>query len=342
MMAQARKLLCFILLTASWTYLTALFIWLILHRLTGDRLVIVSLLEFLAVYLFFPLPVLFGITLLCRSRALAIGAFIGALAFIWHWGALFTPRLESPNPRGHPLAIMTFNVLAWHDFTEPILETIRHEDADVVFIQELNANLARALKAELSDVYPYQILEPIDDPRGIGTISKYPIRVNGRRLMGHWVGAPQILEMEWEGRTVTLVNFHMTSMTAITPRSMVLDTLRWRAIEAQQLANLATQSTPAILAGDANCTSWSRPYRILTSELIDSWQEAGFGLGHTFPGSDIPGSDRPHLGDWYVPQWLARIDYIFHTEEWETLSARLAQVDGVSDHRGVIAVLALR
>lgn len=341
-MAQVKKILCFLLLIAGWAYLTALFVWLLLHELTGDRLVTVSLLEFLAVYLFFPLPLLFIVTLLCRSRALAVGVLIGVLVFIWHWGSLFAPRLKPPNPRGQPLSVMTFNVLAWHDFTAPILETIRTENADVVLIQELNLNLAQALEAELSDIYPYQILDPIDDPRGIGTISKYPIRDTGRSLSGHWVGGPQILELEWDGRRVTLVNFHMTSTTGIIPRSMVLESIRWRGIEARQLADLALQSSPAILAGDANCTSWSKPYRILTSELIDSWQEAGFGLGHTFPGSDIPGSDRPHLGDWYVPQWLARIDYVFHTAEWVTLSARLAQIDGVSDHRGVVAVLALK
>jgi endonuclease/exonuclease/phosphatase (EEP) superfamily protein YafD len=42
-----------------------------------------------------------------------------------------------------------------------------------------------------------------------------------------------------------------------------------------------------------------------------------------------------------VPQgW--RIDYVFHSDEWVTISARMAQIDGVSDHRGAIAVLKLR
>ena len=341
-MAQVRRFLCFLLLTGSWAYLTALFVWLILHRVAGDQLVTMSLLEFLAVYLFFPLPLLFIIALLCRSRALGAGILLAALVFTWHWGALFTPRLTPPAARGNPLSVMTFNVLAWHDFTEPILETIRRENADVVFIQELNWNLAQVLEAELGDIYPYQIFDPIDGPRGIGTISKYPIRDTGTTLPGHWVGGPQIMELNWEGHDVTLVNFHMTSTTGISPRSMVVESLRWREGEAGELLKLGRERAPAILAGDANCTSLSRPYRILASELIDSWDEAGFGLGHTFPGSAIPGSDRPRLGDWYVPQWLARIDYVFHTDEWATLSARLAHIDGVSDHRGVVAILALK
>lgn len=339
---MVKRFLCFVLLAASWGYLTALFSWLLLHEVASDRLVTVSLLEFLAVYLFMPLPLLLVVALVCKSRALGIAVLAGALVFIWYWGALFTPRAAPPSAQGQPLTILTFNVLAWHNFTEPIIETIRLENPDIVFIQELNWTLARALKTELGEIYPYQVLEPVDDPRGIGTISKYPIRDTGAALAGHWVGGPQILKMEWDDRTITLVNFHMTSTTAITPRSMVVDSLRWRVLEAEQLVSLARQASPAIMAGDANSTSLSRSYRILTSILIDSWREAGFGLGHTFPGSAIPGSDRPRFGDWYAPQWLARIDYVFHTEEWETLSARLAHVDGVSDHRGVVAVLALK
>ena len=38
--------------------------------------------------------------------------------------------------------------------------------------------------------------------------------------------------------------------------------------------------------------------------------------------------------------WLMRIDYIFHSEDWITISAHTAHVDGVSDHRGVIVELA--
>jgi endonuclease/exonuclease/phosphatase (EEP) superfamily protein YafD len=85
----------------------------------------------------------------------------------------------------------------------------------------------------------------------------------------------------------------------------------------------------------------SDAYAIFTRGLVDAWQAAGVGLGHTFPGSDIPGSDR-WIGGLLSPQWLVRIDYIFHTGEWVTVSARMAEIDGVSDHRGVVAVLRLR
>ncbi len=94
-----------------------------------------------------------------------------------------------------------------------------------------------------------------------------------------------------------------------------------------------------IAGGDANATSLNVPYRILVSRLVNSWKEAGFGLGHTFPGSNVPGSSRPNIWGVPVPMWLARIDYVFHSSDWQVVSARLARFDGASDHRGVIAVL---
>lgn len=136
-----------------------------------------------------------------------------------------------------------------------------------------------------------------------------------------------------------LVNIHMTPTTGILPRDEVEQSIRSREREAMLLADLIRQADTVILGGDANTTSLSDAYRILTAELTDSFREAGFGLGHTFPGSKIPESDRPHIGSLFAPPWLTRIDYIFHSDDWTVLSARTAHFDGVSDHRGVIVEL---
>jgi endonuclease/exonuclease/phosphatase family metal-dependent hydrolase len=79
----------------------------------------------------------------------------------------------------------------------------------------------------------------------------------------------------------------------------------------------------------------------VTEVLEDSWREAGFGFGHTFPGAQNEWSSRPAIAGWDVPQWLVRIDYVFHSTHFDTLAVRTAQFDGMSDHRGVVASLAL-
>ena len=326
---------------ASWAYLIMLLAWFLAYLLTSDRFVFLSLINYLAVYLFFPLPLVLIAALLSKQRELWIGFSLGALAFFWLWGSLFFPSLKRPASTSPTLTVMTYNVLAWHQFNSAVLQTIRAEDPDIVLLQELNHGLAKALQAELGTEYPYQVLEPVDNPTGIGVISKYPIHPTGERLPMNWVGGPQVLELLWNGEKITLVNFHMYPTTRLGPRDVVEASIRSREAEARLLADLAHRSGLVIMGGDANTTSLSKSYRILTSELQDAWHQAGFGLGHTFPGSTIPGSDRPHLGSWYVPPWMVRIDYVFHSTDWVTLSARLARFDGVSDHRGVIAVLKL-
>lgn len=331
---------------ASWVYLVLLFAWLAARLATGDRYGYLGMVNLLAVYLFFPLPLVLLVAILGRARGLGVAFAIGLGAFLWFWGSLFLPSRWPGQHRAQAgdstLTVMTYNVLAWHRHIGPILDTIRAEDPDVVFIQELNHDLAQVLQSELSTVYPFQVHEPANNPTGIGVISKFPINPTGERLPHRWIGGPIILEMEWNGQSVTLVNFHMYSTTGLASQEIISGDFRIREEQAQLLADLARRSGPAILGGDANSAPLNDAYRILTAELHDAWQEAGFGLGHTFPGSTVPGSDRPRIGRWYVPRWLARIDYIFHSQDWDTVSARTAKIDDVSDHRGVLAVLRLK
>ncbi len=213
-----------------------------------------------------------------------------------------------------------------------------------MFIQELNPSLAAAISAELTQDYPHQVLDPHNGVNGMGVISKHPLRKTGQQLPLNWVGIPQILSLDWQGDEVTLVNFHMLPLRPAKPDT-ISHIYRSREAQALVLADFslgASAQTPLIVAGDVNATHLSDAYRTLTRVLIDSWQEAGFGFGHTFPGSDIPFSSRPRILGWPVPQWLVRIDYVFHSHHWVSIQARTAEFDGVSDHRGVVAELVMK
>jgi vancomycin resistance protein VanJ len=328
----------------SWVYFTILLGWFSLYLLSGDRISWLGLLNNFAVYLFFPLPLIALIAGITRRRELIGGTLFGVAAFLWFWGALFMPRWNIPqggNP--HPsLTVMTYNVLGSHGLKDPVLEVIRSENADIVFLQELTPDLALALQNDLAEIYPYQILDPQPGVRGMGTLSRYPLEDTGLRLPLKWVGMPQVLDVNFEGVFVTLVNFHTFAYNYSSWAALEAN-LRQREALAQVLADFAAQTPgPLIVAGDANANDLSQTYRNLTScGLRDAWREAGFGFGNTFPGSTVPTSSRWKIGSWYVPQWLVRIDYIFVSPQWGVHSVRLAQFDGVSDHRGVLAELVL-
>ena len=339
MTSSAKGVICRVLTAASWIYLVILFTWLGFNIFTGDRFVIIAMIGFLAVYLFFPLLLVLLAAIACKNRWLGVGFLVGALAFFWLWGAQLIPSTPRNLVDQPTLTMMTYNVLAWHDHYEPILDTIQAENPDIVFLQELNTNLAKILEQELIETYPHQELVPADNPTGIGVISKYPIRSTGEDLPHRWLGGPQVLQLEWNDQLHLIVNLHMFSTNGIFPLNQAENSFRIREQQARLIEDLAHRSDSVIMAGDFNTSPNSEAYRIIISELTDAFRQVGFGLGHTFPGSDIPESDRPHIGDWYVPRWLSRIDYVFYSDDWTAISIRTAKIDGVSDHRGVLAVL---
>jgi len=198
-----------------------------------------------------------------------------------------------------------------------------------------------ALQDELIDVYPFQILDPQEDYDGMAAISRFPIQLTGEQFSSRWIGVPQIMELDFQGQQIILVNFHTHPYTFRSGEAFRYFSDR-RHTQAQILADFAARiETPLILAGDANDTSLSETYQIIThSPVKDVWREAGFGLGHTFPGSDIPGSSRL-VGPFTMPQWITRIDHIFVSSHWDIILANVAPFGGVSDHRGVVTELVL-
>ncbi|HEY48394.1 MAG: hypothetical protein AMJ88_19130 [Anaerolineae bacterium SM23_ 63] len=327
----------------AWVYYTLLILWAALYFVTGDRYGIMAIINSLALYIFLPLPLVLPLAIIFRRRELWIGFAVGVILFTWLWGGLFLPRTPQPRTDDQSLSVMTYNVLGTHQQTAPAIKLIRTEDADVVFLQEVNTALAKALEEELSEQYPYQYLDPHDDVTGMGTISKFPIHPTGETLPLKWVGIPQILTLDWDGQDIKLINFHMWATGLASPKIIALN---YRAREAQALfladfVRIAAYQNPVIVAGDANFTDLSDAYKLVTDVLIDSWRVAGFGFGHTTPGCDRSGGSRPHFYGIPVPRWLVRIDYVFHSNHFATAEARLAQFDGVSDHRGVIAKLVL-
>jgi len=338
---QVKTFSVYLLVTGIWIYFTFLFGWLGIYLLTGDRIGPVSLMNLLAVYWFLPLPLIILANLFLRRRVIWVAVLLSAVVFLGLWGELFIPASSrSSNHPANPgyLTVMTFNALGRQNNTPPQIEMLRDENADVVLIQELSQELAEAIQSQLVDRYPYQILEPGSDVEGMGILSKYPLREGDFRLPLSWTGTPQVAVLAWHGHPVTLINFHMNPTTLRTAARVVIDNQR-REAQASALVEAVEREGSVIAAGDANATPLNTSYQILTRRLVDSWKEAGFGLGHTFPGSDVPGSSRPDIWGVPVPMWLARIDYVFHTPDWQAESARMARYDGASDHRGVIARL---
>ncbi|MGB9641260.1 MAG: endonuclease/exonuclease/phosphatase family protein [Anaerolineales bacterium] len=320
-------------------YSLSLTSWFIAFLIWGDHWGWLSLLNMFAIYLFIPLP-FFSILLLRNPQGWLNWLFvINWLIFIGLWGKAFLPKIFVPTAQP-TLKFLTYNVLGYNPGSLGQIETIRQTNADVVTLQELNTELAQLITKELSDQYPYQILDAEVGVNGMGTLSKFPLHRIGTVPDLGWVGQPQWLELEWRGYKITLINFHMAPTNSFA-FDHVQETNRLRQEEARWLVAQIRPNQPVILAGDSNSAPLSDSYHILARSAQDAWLVAGWGLGHTFPGRSGPGSSRPQVLGLAVPKWLLRIDYIFSTPPLHASSARLALFDGVSDHRGVIAEFVL-
>jgi vancomycin resistance protein VanJ len=323
----------------AYVYLLVLLGWAGVYLLFGDRWWWLFLLNSFAQYLFLPLPAVLAVALFARQPPLWAGFAVVLALWVYLCGGLFVPKSPSEQARNTALTVMSFNVLYHNQHPEGVVAAIRASGADVVALQELNPPIGATIQRELASDYPYQVLDPHADDSGMGVISRYPLRSIEEDLCAAWLGSPQLLALDLQGTTVLLLNIH-----AVAPLFPKLQwTVRERERQARIIANFAARiPEPLIVLGDFNAGDLSAAYAIVTRTLVDSWREAGWGLGHTFPGAASPGSSRPSIAGFHVPMWLVRLDYVFHSNHWQAASARIGHWDGVSDHRPVEVRLVLR
>lgn len=149
-------------------------------------------------------------------------------------------------------------------------------------------------------------------------LSRFPIVRTGDEWNWFWA------DIAVEGREVRLENMYATRPTADWRQH--LEDMAWLRARARD------RHGPLILAGDANATPFAREVRELREVLPDTWDEAGWGLGATFPG---PWRRAGLFGPWL------RIDYIFHNAAFDAVSARRIDEAAGAGHYPVWAELAL-
>jgi endonuclease/exonuclease/phosphatase (EEP) superfamily protein YafD len=327
-------------------YFVFFFIWFGLSMTTHGRFAWVNLANMFAFAVFLSVIPAAVTGIIYRSRRLQIASAIAALLFLFVFGKFFIPKAQNVAASSKSLKVMTYNMLSFSPEPSAVVDVIREEDADIVFLQETNFGTAELLETEMKDVYPYQIHYPSNIPIGTSIISKHPFTQINETLKSTWVGKPILLKVKWNGREINVVNFHMvpTPLPTVVFPSIFNNISNTRKVEAGLLINfLKTHPEPTIIAGDMNDVFLNDAYIMLTDVgLRDVWMESGVGLGHTFPGNKSPGTSRIQIGGYYVPEWLVRIDYIFVTPEWGVVTTHIARTDGYSDHRPVVAVLHLK
>jgi endonuclease/exonuclease/phosphatase (EEP) superfamily protein YafD len=293
-----------------------------------------ALLNSFAPLLFLPSLGVVPLALWLRSKWALIAGAISLILFIGLYGALFFPRLGSPDREVNAgLRVMTFN-LGWYlGQPEALVAIIKEQEADMVAVQEITPEMVALFEQKLDTVYPYTILGA--GQRTTGLLSRYPILEEewiepsgGGRAYLHarvdWDGGildvfvahPLPPGLEWHKNTVIPIGIHDA-----VPQKQALEIAR----------RAASTAGPTLMLGDFNMSDHTRAYTEIMGVFLDSYREGGWGFGFTFPKGW-------HIGNTPIPGPLTRLDYIFHSEELNTTWARVG-CGGGSDHCYVLAQL---
>jgi endonuclease/exonuclease/phosphatase family metal-dependent hydrolase len=283
-----------------------------------------------------------------RARlVVALATFSAALALApaaLPASAAVSGRSAQPQPPDRPLRVMTFNIHHGAGGDEVvdlvrISRVIRDSDLDVVGLQEVDRHfgdrsgfvdqagwLARELNMHV--VYGANLdLDPLspEQPRrqyGTAILANAPIldwdNTYLPRFGNHEQRGLLRARINVRGVPVQVFNTHLQH-----------DDAAERVAQAQAITQLiGTPPESVILLGDLNATPDAPEIRTLVEVLVDSWEEAGVGVGHTIPSED------PNR----------RIDYILQSSD--VVARAVAVVTSplaasASDHLPVVADVAL-
>jgi len=243
---------------------------------------------------------------------------------------------ETPGPAG-PFTVATYNINWGNPDLAGVVRAIRETGADLVCLQETNAESAAFIRARLGQEYPHALFrgpEGVYAAAGFGFLSRAPLEKLRFVEARHGLFRAWLVETKLGGREVQLAGVHLMPLAA---RSESLAEV-WRAfgemeeIHAKEIRLIwegLDRERPVIVLGDLNSSAHLAAPKFLAARGL----VASFAAVTKNPDSHIT---------WRWPvgrgEIKLRIDYIFHSPELRTLKSRII-ASAASDHRPVVSRL---
>lgn len=301
-----------------------------------------ALLRNLMPFWFLPLGLLVLPLIALRSKAalpLVALLLFGGVSF----GRYYLPR-AAVESSSETLSVVTFNLSSGNRQPVLLVNWLLQHQPDLVFLQEIPRSWHSEVGHRLDELYPFQLTHTAA-PRfqWAALLSRHPLVAQRndysffRALMIH------------QGQPIAVYNVSLPAPISPEPRRRlsfvhpVINPLWDMALsydETQRdlhlhrlLEQIDAEPFPMIVAGDFNMSEFTPSYARLAERLLDSYREAGTGLGTTWP--NVRRFDLPPI----IPV-AVRIDYIWHSRDLRATDAQRGDYWG-SDHLAVLAELSL-
>lgn len=260
-----------------------------------------------------------------RRRALALVLGVSAVIITTLHAPLFRvrPALRAPAQAEVRLRVMSFNTWSRNRDAERIARVIVAQRPDLLLLQEIPADVFRRLVPALGALYGGEVVHHAYDPALMqAVVSRYPLepRPNPKDE-----GQTQRVLLRHPLGPVTVFNVH--------PLRIGGWEYRYRQIAALLEEEVLRERGPVVLGGDLNAPDRSQLYGLVARHLRNAHEEAGFGLGFTYPAAVAVLGGLPALP-------LVRLDHIFTGGGLVPVHAGTLADSGGSDHRPVFAELA--
>lgn len=226
------------------------------------------------------------------------------------------------------LKVVSYNVHHCRGGIEPIVDFLRGQNADVVFLQEVSRRRAGA------EDQAGQIAKALGDWHGVSAstlrlpasqacdeaiLSRFELCDPRAHAVGQgeWVYAVAA-RVKRPGRNLHLLSVHTRSTSRLKPGHVIASSQARLAQVSHLLEEIRKLEGDVIVAGDFNAAPWMPEYYGITRLLTDFGAACG-ATQHTFP------SGRP----------MVRIDYVFGRGEFVARAYRVVNCLA-SDHRPVV------
>lgn len=254
-----------------------------------------------------------------RSRAWASLMLVITVINVWPVAIWYVAGTEPHAVADTQIELLQANVYSGNDDTRPLLELIKAEQPDIVFLQEVTDLWVTAMDG-LQTSYPHRYAVPRNDNFGVAVYAREPLlKVDVIESPPH--GFPSlVVNQSLGGRIITFVTTHPIpplGKPGFDARNEQLDSM------AKVIASLPT---PIILSGDLNTTMWAHHYKQFeeATGLVNS--RRGIGIVPTWPRQ--------------LPFAMIPIDHCLVSDDFAVQNFRTGPDIG-SDHLPLIVELVL-